>query len=260
MKAELHIKAQNLDIGYGKGSSKTLVAKNVNFELEQGKLYGLIGVNGAGKSTLLKTLCGSLLPLSGDILLNEKNLTRLSAIDKARLLSVVLTKSPVSLNLSCFELIALGRQPYTNWIGVLRDSDHEIIAKAMKITDTANLAAQKCYELSDGQLQRALLARAIAQDTPAILLDEPTTHLDLNHKFKMLQLLHRLTQDGKTILFSTHDIALALDLCDRLLVVQNDTVSDYSPQEAIDARIIEKMFPAETVKFDPKSRRFTLNK
>lgn len=260
MAADVHIEMRDLAIGYGRGKKQTVVATGIDCQLVKGALYGLIGINGAGKSTLIKTLSGALEPLQGELLFDATPAKALSAMQRAKMLSVVLTKSPVSLNLSCFELVALGRHPHTNWIGVLTAKDKEIINKAMEITDVTSLAQQKCYELSDGQLQRALLARAIAQDTPVIILDEPTTHLDLHHKFKMLQLLHKLAQQGKTILYATHDLELALDLCDRLLIVQNKQISDHKPEEAIKTGVIQQLFPEDTVKFDPHSRRFTLNK
>lgn len=260
MAEKVFIDIQGLSIGYGKGKSQTVVASSIDCQLQKGALYGLIGINGAGKSTLIKTLSGALEPIAGELLFDGRNVNSLSSLQRAKMLSVVLTKSPVSLNLSCFELVALGRHPHTNWIGMLTFTDKEKIAQAMEITDLNDLADQKCFELSDGQLQRALLARAIAQDTPVIILDEPTTHLDLHHKFKMLQLLHKLSKQGKTILYATHDLELALDLCDRLLIVKDKQIKDHSPKQAIEDGVIQQLFPEETVKFDPKTGRFTLNK
>lgn len=260
MGQQIPLSVKDLTIGYGKKSNPTVIAKGIEFQLQEGALYGLIGINGSGKSTLIKTLSGSLEPISGQFELGGNTNENISPNQRAKLLSVVLTKSPVSLNLSCYELVALGRHPYTNWIGVLTAEDKAAISKAIAITDLDSLRDKKCYQLSDGQLQRALLARAIAQDTPVIILDEPTTHLDLHHKFKMLKLLHGLAVEGKTILYATHDLELALDLCNRLLIVQDQAITDHSPEEAINSGLIQQLFPEETVKFDPATRRFTLKK
>ena len=260
MEKSAAITLKDMSMGYGKGKTQTLVAQGINLTIIKGGLYGLIGINGAGKSTLIKTLNGSLTPLSGTLLFDDQEAQDLSSGERAKLLSVVLTKSPISLNLSCYELIALGRHPYTNWMGMLNEQDKQAVEDALIKTDLLNLKDRKCYELSDGQLQRALLARAIAQNTPLIILDEPTTHLDLHHKFKMLKLMHELAAEGKTIIYATHDLEQALDLCDELLIIQGQQIEMHSPKAAIEAGIIQQLFPKETVEFDPANKRFFLNK
>ncbi len=174
-------------------------------------------------------------------------------------LSIVLTEAPASSNLSVLELISLGRQPYTNWVGKLSETDREIIQKALKATETESLVNQKCYELSDGQLQRVMIARALAQDTPLILLDEPTTHLDLYHRAYILKLLKKLAKEsGKTILFSTHEIDLAIQLSDKMLVMTSEKTFYDSPEELINQGYFETLFPKETIHFDTEMKRFVL--
>lgn len=260
MAKQLAIEIEDLSIGYGKGNKAVVVADSISLKLKPASLYGLIGINGSGKSTLIKTLSGALNPLSGEFKLQGEYAHRLTMEARAKMLSVVLTKSPVSLNLSCYELVALGRHPYTNWVGKLTALDKEAIYDALEKTDLTALKDKKCYQLSDGQLQRALLARAIAQDTPIIILDEPTTHLDLHHKFNMLKLMHQLAREGKTVLYATHDLEQALDLCDSILLVKDKRIASYSREKVLTSGVLESLFPKETVRFDAESKRFFLNK
>jgi len=171
----------NLCVGYSSKKEIKTIASNINLTLKKGELIALIGANGIGKSTLLRTLIGIQPPLSGAVILNGKNILDYDSISFAQNLSIVLTEKLPPSNLTVFEIIALGRQPYTNWIGTLTDFDIEKINEAMELTQITSLADKKHYEISDGQLQNVLVARALAQDTPLIILDEPTTHLDLLH-------------------------------------------------------------------------------
>jgi len=166
-----------------------------------------VGANGIGKSTLLRTLTNVQKPLSGEIYINSKSVLDYEPVELAQQLSLVLTEQIASKNLSVFELVALGRQPYTNWMGNLSQEDITITNKALAQTNIEALKTKKCFELSDGQLQKVMIARALAQDTDLIILDEPTTHLDMYHKAYILKLLKKLAKDtGKTILYSSHEI------------------------------------------------------
>ena len=213
MEKSIVLQATDINIGYSNKKETTVVASQVTVSLEKGKLTALIGANGIGKSTLLRTLIGIQSPLSGKVFLKEKDIHSLDNLTLAQHLSVVLTDKLPPSNLTVFELIALGRQPYTNWIGKLTEDDIAKVNEALELTQISHLADQKHDEISDGQLQIVLIARALAQDTPLIILDEPTTHLDLLHKVTLLKLLKKLTQEtGKSILFSTHDIDMAIQL------------------------------------------------
>ena len=200
----------NLTVGFS--SEKTLM-KDVDLALKPGDLIGLIGQNGVGKSTLIRTLCGLHPPVSGDIMLDSKPIAQYSPKEIAQKIGLVLTGKPESLNLSVVELVALGRHPYSNWLGMLNNKDKEIIEHSISQMEINYIAQKKLYELSDGQLQKAMIARALAQDTDLIILDEPTSHLDLKNKIEVLNLLKKITENGKGILISTHEIQLSAQVC-----------------------------------------------
>jgi len=188
------LSTSNLSIGYQSKKEKNIIAENLNLTFEQGKLISLVGGNGIGKSTLLRTITGIQKPLAGTVVLKEKEINNYESLALAQNLSLVLTEKLPPSNLSVFELIALGRQPYTNWLGKLSAEDIEKINQAIAITHVEHLIDKKHHEISDGQLQIVLIARALAQDTQLIILDEPTTHLDLFHKVSVFKLLKKLSQ------------------------------------------------------------------
>ncbi len=253
------LSTQNLSVGYRSKKNTTLIASNINLEIREGELVALIGVNGVGKSTLLRSLCGVQEPLQGEIKIGGKTLSSTSSGELSEAISIVLTEQPISKNLSVFELVALGRQPYTNWIGTLKPGDADHIRQALKLVDIEELQYQKCYELSDGQLQKVLIARAIAQDTPLVVLDEPTTHLDIYHQAYVLKLLKNLTlQTKKGILFATHEINLALQLCDRIILMEKDKVSIGTPIQLIEQDVFANMFPSDLIVFDKDSNSFKI--
>jgi iron complex transport system ATP-binding protein len=253
------IAASNLEIGYFSRKQKLPIVSGINFSIESGKLVALVGANGIGKSTLLRTLSGMQGALEGEVMIEGKALSSYSTLERASRLSVVLTEAPASKNLTVRELISLGRQPYTNSFGVLTDKDKEVIMNAMDITDTEILANRKCFELSDGQMQRVVIARALAQDTPVILLDEPTTHLDLYHRAYILKLLKRLTSEQeKTVLFSTHEIDLGIQLADVMIVMDKEATYVDEPCKLIEAGRFDTLFPEDSIQFDGKSGRFTI--
>jgi len=255
------LKAEGLSIGYKTKKEEIVVTDHINFELEKGQLIGLVGANGIGKSTLLRTLIKVQPALSGSIILNGKALNTTTGLELAKQLSIVLTEPISSKNLSVYELVALGRHPYTNWVGRLTEDDVSIINKALQLVNIEDLKTKRCYELSDGQLQKVMLARALAQDTAIIILDEPTTHLDMYHKAYILKLLQKLTKEtGKTILFSSHEIDLAIQLCDTMIVMQNENVVFDSPGNLISQGIFESLFPDDLIVFDSNTGGFRVNK
>ena len=255
------LKVEDLEIGYFSKKDHTTISEDINFAISKGALVGLVGANGVGKSTLLRTIAGMQKKLSGNIYLNEASISDFNTLELASKLSVVLTEVPASKNLTVLELVSLGRQPYTNWMGSLTETDKEAIRFALASTDTETLANRKCFELSDGQLQRVYIARALAQDTPVVILDEPTTHLDLYHRAYVLKLLKKLTKEtDKTILYSTHEIDLAIQLSDRMIVMAAEKVYFDSPSKLIEAGRFDALFPKETIDFDSKTGRFTIKK
>ena len=224
------LKTLNLNIGYKSKKGVATIAANLNLNLASGKLITLIGPNGIGKSTLLRTITGIQKPLLGNVYLNERSISDYQPLELAQNLSLVLTEKLPPSNLSVFELVALGRQPYTNWVDKLSDEDIAKVHEAMSLTQIEHLASKKHFQISDGQLQKVLIARALAQDTPLIILDEPTTHLDLLHKVSLFKLLKKLTQETqKCILFSTHDIDLAIQLSDEMIMMTPENIVQDEP-------------------------------
>lgn len=256
---KIDLEVSDLTIGYKGKNGDAVIAESINFSLCEGTLVGLVGANGIGKSTLLRTLTGMQPTIHGDVLLYGKKLKTYSPFQLARYISVVLTEPPASKNLSVRELISLGRQPHTNWMGSLTSKDNKAVDYALEITETTSLAHRKCYELSDGQMQRVAIARALAQDTPIIILDEPTTHLDIYHRAYVLKLLKKLaTEANKTILFSTHEIDLAIQLTDYLVVMTKDETMFDTPCSLIEAGRFNTLFPSQTIEFDAKTGRFVI--
>jgi len=251
------LKISDLNIGYKIKKKKITIAKNINLELEKSKLIALIGVNGIGKSTLLKTIIGFEKPLSGIILIHQENTSKITPEKLAKHISIVLTEKLPPNNLSVYELVALGRQPYTNWVGTLSKLDKHIIDKVIRLTQIEEFLHKKHYQLSDGQHQKVMIARALAQDTDILILDEPTTHLDLLHKISVLKLLKKLSQQTKKcILFSTHEIDLAIEFCDEIIVMTTDKTEKNTPENLIKNNVFDKLFVNENIVFDKQKRKF----
>ncbi|MFI0428032.1 ABC transporter ATP-binding protein [Mariniflexile sp. HMF6888] len=255
------LETKDLSIGYISKKERIVVASNINIELHKGALVGLVGGNGIGKSTLLRTLTNVQNALDGDIFINGKSIKQFPALDLAKVMSLVLTEQMMSKNLSVFELVALGRQPYTNWVGNLSENDISIVNTAITQTNISDLKHKRCFELSDGQLQKVMIARALAQDTDLMILDEPTTHLDMYHKAYILKLLQRLAKEtGKTILFSSHEIDLSIQLCDTLIVMSPNQVVSDTPCNLISKGVFDALFPKDLIAFDEKTGSFRVKK
>lgn len=252
------VTTQNLTIGYKTKKETIVIAENLNFKFKTGNLITLIGANGIGKSTLLRTITGIQKPISGAVFLNNKNINYYNSIDLAQNLSLVLTEKLPPSNLTVYELVALGRQPYTNWVGKLSEIDIIKIEEAIQLTDIGNFVNKRHFEISDGQLQKTLIARALAQDTPLIILDEPTTHLDLFHKVSLFKLLKKLAHETqKCILFSTHDIDLAIQLSDEMVIMTEKYTIQDTPCHLIEKGIFNTIFKDESIVFDDKLGKFT---
>ena len=222
---------------------------------------GIVGINGIGKSTLLRTLAKVQPQLSGTISINEKSLDNFSSIALASSLSIVLTEPLASKNMTVLELITLGRQPYTNWIGALSKKDKTKINEAIQMLELESLKHKKCYQLSDGQLQRVMIARALAQDTEIIVLDEPTTHLDIYHKVQILKLLKAIaSQTNKTVLFTSHEIEMVLQLCDTMLLLDGSKNAFGTPNELIAQKAFDQLFPSDIISFDSQTGSFRIKK
>ena len=211
----MKITLEQLSVGY-KGFSP--VVTDINVEIKSGELTCLIGSNGIGKSTLLKTLTGFLPKLGGRLLLDGRDIDLLSQHERAKYISIVLTYKTDVQNLSVAEMVGMGRMPYTGFWGKLNADDREIVAEAINMVSINHLKDRMVQTLSDGERQKVMIAKALAQQTPIILLDEPTSFLDFPSKVEMLQLLHRLAKEtDKVVFLSTHDLELALRIADLLV-------------------------------------------
>ncbi|MGB5238700.1 MAG: ABC transporter ATP-binding protein [Flavobacteriaceae bacterium] len=253
--------SRDLEVGYRTQRETISVSRHISFDLSEGEMGAIVGINGVGKSTLLRTLARVQQELSGSIEVEGTPIDRFRQKDWATKVSVVLTEPLAAKNLSVEQLIGLGRHPYTNWIGMLSRADMMKIQEAIELMELENLKSKKCHELSDGQLQKVLIARALAQDTPVILLDEPTTHLDLYHKVQILKMLQEIAHSKKkTVLYTTHEIDLAIQLCDKILIMEKGQNSFGSPEALIRSNHFDRIFPPDTIRFDPKTASFKIYK
>lgn len=242
------LEIQNLTIGYG---ADKVLGNEIHLTIKSGQLIGLVGQNGVGKSTFIRTICGLQPALSGQVLLDGKSTEEINPKEIAKRVSVVLTGRPDSLNLSVLELIALGRHPYSGWLGNLKEDDRKKIDEAISQMEINYLAKKRLFELSDGQLQKVMIARALAQDTDLIILDEPTSHLDLKNKIEVLHLLQKIAQSGKGVLISTHEIQLSAQVCDQFWCMDfGKKILVGKPDEMIQSGELQEYLhvPRETLK------------
>ncbi len=249
----------SLSVGYSapRQPPKVILA-DIDVQLNGGELVCLIGPNGAGKSTLMRTLAGMQPPLAGTIKLQGDDLRSLNPRDLAQRLSIVLTERVDVGVLSAYALVALGRFPYTDWSGTLTPDDEAVVRWAIQAVGAVDLAARNVGELSDGERQKIMIARALAQEPALMLLDEPTAFLDLPRRAEMMQLLRRLAREtGRAILLSTHDLDLALHNADRIwLLPKGGPLHVGAPEDLVLSGAFEKAFQAEGVHFDPYTGSF----
>jgi iron complex transport system ATP-binding protein len=238
---------RKLTTGYRRGRRMQVIHRHLDLRLRRGALTALLGPNGAGKSTLLRTLAGLQPALGGEIWLDGQPLAALSANQLARRLALVLTDRVDVGYMSAYALAALGRYPYTRWDGRLMPEDEAIVQEAMRLTHCESLAARPVLELSDGERQRVMLARALAQQTPVVFLDEPTAFLDLPRRVELMHLLQRLARTtGKAFLLTTHDLELALRFADELWLMAADGTFTVSAPNGADAHAaLLRAFAAE---------------
>ena len=213
------VKLENLTIGY----EKKVIAADICESLPKGELTCLLGPNGAGKTTLMRTVIGFLPPIAGTVEIAGQDLNAISPREMARLVSVVLTERPDLQNMTVRELAAMGRSPYTGFFGRLSREDLEITDHALALTGALKFADRRASTLSDGERQKTMIAKALAQQTPLILLDEPTAFLDYPSKVEIMTLLRRIChEEGTTVLLSTHDLEIALQTADRLWLMDRE--------------------------------------
>lgn len=254
------IKVNSLTIGYTDIKKQKIVKSDLEFNTSKGEFICLIGKNGIGKSTLLKTLSKVLPKMDGSILINGTPIEQINQKTLSVLISVVLSEQLPESNLSVYELVALGRQPHTNWIDNLSEEDHQKILEALNLTNTLYLKENNIFELSDGQLQKVLIARALSQDTPIIILDEPTAHLDIHHKIETFQLLKKLSKEvDKTIIISTHEIHWAIELADTIWLMTEENFYTDTPDNLKKQKRFNELFISNLVTFDSKTNQFKIS-
>lgn len=250
---------RDLTIGYRSGKKETPVLNGLNIELRRGEMVSLIGSNGVGKSTLLRTLTGVQYPLSGDVFIEGRPVARLSNKELARKLGIVYTDRTLAGALTVEELVTLGRQPYTGFLGRLSREDRLIATEAIDRVGIGAKRHRHLATLSDGERQKAMIAKALAQQTPIIIMDEPTAFLDAASRLETMALLRHLAADeGKAILLSTHDIAPALDLSDRIWMARADRrfICGTPRQLSSSPEGLPSLFEGRKVRFDPAASDF----
>lgn len=254
------LQTKDLTIGYLQGKKQLIpIQQAINFTLTPQTLTSLLGINGIGKSTLLRTLTGHQHPLQGTISLHNRAISSYSTTELAKAISVVFTEAIPYSSLTVREVLQISRTPYLDWKSTCTAEDTYWIDKAIDLTSIAAFVQSPLANLSDGQLQRVSIARALAQNTPIIILDEPASHLDLNHKVKLYQLLQYLTEkEKKTILFSSHDIELALQFADEALVLQEHRYTQNTIENLISNGVFDDFFQDDVLQFDRQTKRFTL--
>ena len=246
------LKTRDLAVGYRSGKENVILLKGLNLSLEKGKLVALLGQNGAGKSTLLRALTCDERPLGGSIEVMGKNLSEMSQKDRSRVIGLVSTERIQAGALTVTELVGLGRQPHTGFLGRLDDEDHEIVRQAMTDAGIIGKANEYMASLSDGERQKAMIARALAQQTPMIILDEPTAFLDVASRIETMRLLQTLAHDrGKAVLLSSHDISQSLMLADELWLITTDRqVITGKTSDLVASGAMDRLFDNKTIRFN----------
>ena len=242
------IRAEELEVGYGRKA----VVGNVNLKLSKGQFIGLLGPNGCGKSTILKTLIRVLAPLGGAIFLNGKELQQIGQKELARRVSVVLTERPSPGLLTAFDIAAMGRYPYTGRLGRIEGEHARKTWEALEMVGAADLAGRYFHELSDGEKQKVLLARALAQEPELLVLDEPTSHLDPRYQLEVMLILRRLVREkGLTIIASLHEIDLAMKICDTVILIKEGRILAWGPpEEILEGERVAKLYDLKKACFD----------
>lgn len=245
------VQLHGLTLGYG----DRILFENADIGFGWGEFTALIGRNGTGKSTLLRTIAALAKPMKGCITVNGRRLDSLSRRDTAALIAFVSTDEVRVENLKVSDVVSLGRAPYTNWVGALTSADKDKVNYALALVGMREFASKGIDTLSDGERQRVMIARALAQDTPIILLDEPTAFLDLPNKYEIGLLLRRLAhEEGKCIIFSTHDLNIALELCDTIAMIDSGRFYHGTTDMLVGSGVLGRLFENTALEFDPALR------
>jgi len=242
------IKTNDLSVGYG---SKTVV-DNINQEMLKGQFICLLGPNGSGKTTILRSLARLLSPLNGAVYLKDQMLWELKSDELAKVLAVVLTERVSPGLITAFEFAAMGRYPYTGFSGKLSENDNRKVREALRLVNAGDIADRYFSELSDGERQKVLLARALTQEPEIIILDEPTLHLDLRHRLEVIAILRSFCRKkGITVIVSLHDVDIALKISESVILVKNGEIMDCGPpEEVLREETITRLYDLNSARFD----------
>ncbi len=244
---------KNLAVGYSRDER---LLEGLELTVEDGEMVALIGRNGSGKSTLLRTILGLIPPLSGASELSGRPVPSYDPRSRARVVSYVSSLISGVPSMKVFDLVSLGRMPHTGWSGKLNRRDREIVLESLRSVQMENYKHRSVEQLSDGERQRVMIARALAQDTPLMALDEPTAFLDLPHRFELIRLLHQFRDAGKSILFSTHDLEMAFSFADKLWVIDAPGVHEGAPEDLGLSGLFHTLFRLEGAHFDEHQARY----
>ena len=256
------IELRNLSIGYQTKHGIKTVATDINGTIRSGELTCLLGANGVGKSTLLKTLSSFQPKTGGEILLEGKELSEYNDKQLSRLIGVVLTEKPEVRNMTVRELVSLGRSPYTGFWGTCSKDDLQVVDEAIAMVGIEPLKKRMVHTLSDGERQKVMIAKALAQQTPVIYLDEPTAFLDYPSKVEVLQLLCRISREANKVIFlSTHDVELALQMADTIwLMTKGEAVAIGTPKDLALQGALSRFIEREGIAFDAKTMTIKVTK
>lgn len=238
------LRTEKLNTGY----DRRVVVAGVEIDIHQGEIVTLIGPNGAGKSTVLKTVAGQLMPLGGTVYINEREASDYPASEVSKYRAVMLTERMSSEQMTCGEVVSLGRYPYTGKLGILSEEDRRIVTGSMELVHVTDLADRDYHAISDGQRQRVLLARAICQEPRLMILDEPTSYLDIRHKLEFLDLLRSLVRDrGIGVIMSMHELELAHMVSDRVVCITSEgrIQCTGTPEEVFTDELISSLYGLE---------------
>lgn len=246
------LQTHDMSVGFGQGSKRTALLKGLNLKLEQGSLVALLGRNGAGKSTLIRAITCDSAPIEGSVEIDGHPATEITKHQLSRLVALVATERIMGGAFTISELVALGRQPHTGFLGRLSKHDKEVVSQCLDAVGISHKAQQHVANLSDGERQKAMIAKALAQETPIIVLDEPTAFLDVASRIETMQLLHKLAHEqNKAVLLSSHDISQSLLLADELWVITNDReVVTGSTEQVVMSGAMDRVFGDTSIFFN----------
>jgi len=254
------IRLNTLTVGYRSNKEQKILLSSISANLFSGEIIALMGSNGSGKSTLLRTLTGFQQPLSGEVLLNDWNISDFSMREKARFISFVSTEPVRVGNMTVFDLVGLGRYQFSGLWGNLSGEDIEMVNRCIALTGVKGFENRQLNSLSDGERQRAMIARALAQDTPVMVLDEPTAFLDVRNKYEIIHLLRKLAREQqKSVIFSTHDFSISLGMADKIWLIEDQKLCEGAPEDLALNDRFQSLFSGSQIAFHPETGEIVLS-